>query len=234
MGRPAEPSGPHVARAPSAARRTRGSADLSSGLDGGIVKPRGDFSCPVADASVTDAKLHLVLQKSIEATIDLKIACRAGQPVQINEEGRDPKNSSALMLQGVYGGSLASTPRIPAVLRDVRRRRRAVGRRASKRGDGQERAFGKAFHRPCRAETSSLEFSYDTPRVATAVGKTRHYELYIQKEAGTALGSDLKLSLPKGAELSEVKLDGKHYDGSLQRASGPTRRPRHRGRYTVD
>ena len=191
------------------------------GLDGGIVKPRGDFML-VADASVSSTKLHLILQKSIEATIDLKedgtastnVKYTLGNPFNEWKKGRDPKIVAALMLQGVYGSYTRVYAPIQAVLRDVRIDGKPSGAEQANEEMGKK-AFGKAFT-VLPGKTSSLEFSYDTPRVATAVGKTRHYELYIQKEAGTAaIPLDLKLSLPKGAELSEVKLDGKHYDGDL-------------------
>jgi hypothetical protein len=137
-----------------------------------------------------------------------------GNPFNEWKKGRDPKIVTALMLNGVYGSYTRLYAPIQAVLRDVRIDGKPSGAEQANEEMGKK-AFGKAFS-VLPGKTSSIEFTYDTPRVATAVGKTRHYELYIQKEAGTAaIALDLKLSLPKGAELDEVKLDGKHYDGDL-------------------
>jgi hypothetical protein len=42
------------------------------------------------------------------------------------------------------------------------------------------------------------------------------YRLYVQKEAGTeATPLTLKLSLPQGARVESVTLDGKKYEGGL-------------------
>lgn len=191
------------------------------GLDGGIVKPRGDFLL-VADTSVASTKLHMILQKSMDVAIDLKedgtastsVKYTLGNPFNEWKKGRDPKIVTALMLNGVYGSYTRVYAPIQAVLRDVRVDGKAAGIEQANEEIGKK-AFGKSFN-VLPGKTSSIEFSYDTPRVATAVGKQRHYELYIQKEAGTgAIPLDLKLSLPKGAKLDEVRLDGKRYEGGL-------------------
>ena len=191
------------------------------GLDGGLVKSRGDYLL-VADTSIGSTKLHLILQKSVDVAIDLKedgtagtnVKYTLGNPFNEWKKGRDPKMVTALMLQGVYGSYTRVYAPIQAVLRDVRIDGKSSGAEQANEEVGKK-AFGKAFS-VLPGKTSSIEFSYDTPRVATAIGKQRHYELYIQKEAGTAaILLDVKLSLPRGAELQEVRIDRKHYDGGL-------------------
>jgi hypothetical protein len=191
------------------------------GLDGGVVKPRGDYLL-VADTSVASTKLHLILQKSITASIELKddgtastqVKYTLGNPFNEWKKGRDPKIVTALMLNGVYGSYTRVYAPIQAVLRDVQIDAKPSGAEQANEEMGKK-AFGKAFS-VLPGKTSSLEFTYDTPRVATAVGKQRHYELYVQKQAGTeAIPFELKLSLPRGSDLDEVRIDGKQYDGGL-------------------
>ena len=187
---------------------------VAYGLDGSIVETDADYLL-VADTSVNSTKLNLILETNLAVIVQLNEDGSAAthltytlfNPFPKWRQGRDPGLVSALMLDGVYGSYLRVYTRPEARLVDMRLDGQTVGAEQAGPELGKQ-AFGRYF--PVRpGESARFEVAYETPDVVEAAGGLFSYALYLQKEAGTAATPlSLRLSLPAGAELVEVRLDG--------------------------
>jgi hypothetical protein len=195
---------------------------IAYGLDGSIEKPDDSDFLLVADTSVNSTKLNMILETSISVGIDLAADGNVRKTVSYSirnpfpewAEGRDPELVSRLMFDGLYGSYLRVYTPEGSKLTDVRFGGQTVGPEAVETEYGYT-TFGRYF--PVLPGTSAgLDVEFETLGVIAADGQVRTYRLYVQKEAGTeATPLTLKLSLPQGARVESVTLDGKKYEGGL-------------------
>ena len=129
------------------------------------------------------------------------------------ESGRDPELVWRLMLDGVYGGYLrlftkhASRP-LSAQIDGVESGLSEIGEESGKT------VFGRFFSLP-KGANRDLFFSYVTPAIVDFEGDSAEYRLLIQKQPGTgAIPLRVRLSLPQGARLISLELDGEPLNGT--------------------
>jgi cell division protein FtsB len=185
------------------------------GLDGSIEKPAGDYLM-VADTSVNSTKLNMILQPSLDVAVQLQpdgsaathVAYSLANPFPDWAKGRDADLVERLMFSGVYGSFLRVYAPPQASLRYVTNDGNPVGAEQISTDFGYK-AFGRYFQ-VLPGKSSKLEVAYQTPDIVQTSGTEHTYRLYVQKEAGTdAVPLSLTLSLPPGAHLDSVTLDGK-------------------------
>jgi len=190
------------------------------GLDGALQDPLGDYLMLV-EASVNSTKLNIVINESVDLSVALDELGNAHTEVSLHyendlaswESGRDPELVWRLMLDGVYGGYLrlftkhASRP-LSAQIDGVESGLSEIGEENGKT------VFGRFFSLP-KGENRALFFSYVTPAIVDFEGDSAEYRLLIQKQPGTgAIPLRVRLSLPQGARLISIELDGELLNGT--------------------
>ena len=189
-------------------------------LDGALEEPPGDYLMPV-EASVNSTKLNIVIDKRIEMQVALDELGDAHSTVTLRyendlaswEQGRDPELVSRLMLGGLYGGYLRLFTRQPSRLLDVAIDGASAGAEEIGTENGKT-VFGRFFGLPKGAKRE-VSFRYVTPGVAELGDRMARYRLFIQKQPGTgAVPLSLRFSLPEGAKLVSLELNGKQLDGN--------------------
>jgi len=175
------------------------------GFDGAIVEAPGDYLL-LADTSVNSTKLNLILDWGINLGIRINedgsathgLEYTVANPFPDWREGRDPRLVRALMLDGVYGSYLRLYAPVQTRLLGLSLNGEPAGPEEVGRELGKA-VFGR-FLPVLPGQTATVRFDYTVASVVSVEGKLRHYQLYIQKEAGT--GSPplaLQISLPAGA-----------------------------------
>ena len=188
-------------------------------LDGALQDTPGDYLMPV-EASVNSTKLNIAIDERMEMQVALDELGNAHSSVTFHyqnnlpswEQGRDPALVYKLMLQGVYGGYLRLFTKEPSRLVDIAIDGANVGAEEVTAESGKT-VFGRFFGLPKGAQRE-VAFRYITPGVADLSGPTAQYRLFIQKQPGTGpIPLTLRLSLPQGAKLVSLELDGKRLAG---------------------
>lgn len=78
-----------------------------------------------------------------------------------------------------------------------------------------KQVFGR-FATVLPGATRVMQFVYDTPAVVRTDDGIQRYRLLVQKQAGTdAIPLELRFSLPDGARLQDVELDGRPVAGNM-------------------
>ncbi len=184
------------------------------GLDGALDQSDGDYFMLV-DASVNSTKLNLALEQSIDLSVRLDRDGSAHHQATISyhndlprwSRGRDAALVQRLMLGGQYGGYVRVLAPEQSRLEEVT----LAGREAAAEEIGTERGravFGRFFTVPSGAN-AELAFRYTTGSAVRRDGDIIEYELHLQKQSGTeAIAVRIALSLPPGARLMSVELDG--------------------------
>ena len=189
-------------------------------LDGALADPPGDYLMPV-EASVNSTKLNIVIDKRMEMEVALDelgdahstVTLRYENNVGAWEQGRDPVLVYRLMLGGLYGGYLRLFTKHPSRLLDVAIDGESAGAEEIGEESGKT-VFGRFFGLPKGAKRE-VAFRYVTPGIAELGDSTARYRLFIQKQPGTGdVPLSLRFSLPEGAELVSVDLDGERLPGS--------------------
>ncbi|MDI6858516.1 MAG: DUF4012 domain-containing protein [Dehalococcoidia bacterium] len=185
------------------------------GLDGGLRETPGDYLMLV-EASVNSTKLNIVIDQEIEVRLALDDLGNAEKEVRVRyrndlpswEQGRDPDLVRRLMLDGLYGGYLrlftAAKSRLVSVEID--------GAEAGPSEIGEEQGkgvFGRFFALPSGA-AREVAFHWATPAVVDFRGELAEYRLLFQKQPGAAAAPLMvTVSIPPGAELVSLELDGR-------------------------
>ena len=174
----------------------------------------GDY-LQVAEGSVHSTKLNLVVDQRAEVEVHLDSDGDAHNSISIyyeNQmdrwaEGRDPALTYDLMLSGFYGDYVRLLAPLKADLESVTLNGKEVGAEeiASEAGKA---SFGRYLPLP-KGTRAVLGFSYEVPAAVTVSRGAYEYRLLVQKQAGArAMPLDISLSLPAGASLQWVALDG--------------------------
>jgi hypothetical protein len=171
----------------------------------------------IADTSVNSTKLNLILKTRARLDMQLQtdgtarslVSYEVHNPFPQWKQERDPRLVKALMLDGVYGSYVRVYAGDKAQLRDARLDNKPAGVEQNGLELGK-RVFGRFFP-VLPGATSSAQVLYETKDVVQPIGvDTYRYQLSVQKQAGTnALPLDVRVLLPKGAELQSARLDGK-------------------------
>lgn len=188
------------------------------GIDGALADSQGDYLMLV-DASVNSTKLNIAIDQRIDVSLRLDSEGAARHEVAVSyhndlpawSQGRDPLLVRRLMLGGLYGGYARLLAPRGSRLERVAIDGREVGPEewSTERGKA---VFGRFFSLPSGAR-ATLAFSYATPYAAAAHGGERVYRLYLQKQPGTgAIPLTVRVTLPAGARLRSVALDGEELD----------------------
>lgn len=188
-------------------------------LDGGLRETPGDYLMLV-EASVNSTKLNIVIDQEIDVGLTLDELGNAEKDVRVRyhnnlpswEEGRDPDLVRRLMLDGLYGGYLrlftAANSRPVGVQID--------GAEAGPSEIGEEQGksvFGRFFALPSGA-AREVAFRCVTPAIVDLHGEIAEYRLLLQKQPGAAAAPlTVTVSLPPGAELVSLELDGRPLEG---------------------
>ncbi len=200
------------------------------GWSGEVLGVNGDY-LEVVEASVHSTKLNLVVEERAQVDIHLGDDGRARDSVTLhyeNElgrwaEGRDPQLVYDLMLAGFYGDyvRLLAPPR--ADLKEVTLDGREVGVEEIGREAGKA-SFGRYLPLPS-GKQATLAFSYEVPAAVTVSKGVYEYRLLIQKQAGTkAMPLEVSVSLPDGASVESVALDGERLEARPLRIEGELER----------
>ena len=184
------------------------------GLDGALENPDGDYFMLV-DASVNSTKLNIVLDQRIELAVRIDGQGVAHHQVAISYQnnlpawaaGRDPLLVRRLMGGGFYGGYVRLLAPEGSRIESVTLADREVGPEEISVEQGKA-VFGRFFSLPS-GQSIELGFRYTTPGTIRFEDDLLVYRLYLQKQSGTgAIPVRLLLTLPAGAQLHSVELDG--------------------------
>ena len=178
--------------------------------DGRLEQPPGDWSL-LSEASVMSTKLNLIIRPEGEYRVDVsalgdarhELTLRYRNPLPEWAAGKDPALVQQLMYQGLYGGYLRLFAPAGAANREV-----AIdGSPTSPEDAGSEGGrdwFGVLLPVPA-GQTREVRFART---VALATQTQGEYELYIQKQPGTA-GMCLALTITReGRPAREVTISG--------------------------
>ena len=183
-------------------------------LDGALETPDGDYFMLV-DASVNSTKLNIVLDQRIDITVRIDAQGVAHHQVAVAYQNnlpawaasRDPLLVRRLMLGGLYGGYVRLLAPDGSRLESVTLANREVGPEEISVEQGKA-VFGRFFALPS-GEKTELGYRYTTPGTIRLEDGLLVYRLYVQKQSGTgAIPVRLRLTLPAGASLHSVELDG--------------------------
>ena len=184
------------------------------GLDGALETPEGDYFMLV-DASVNSTKLNIVLDQRIELAVRIDAQGVAHHRVAVSYQnnlpawaaGRDPLLVRRLMGGGLYGGYVRLLAPEGSRIESVTLADREVGPEEISVEHGKA-VFGRFFALPS-GQAIELGYEYTTRGTIRFEDDLLVYRLYLQKQSGTgAIPVRLLLTLPAGAQLHSVELDG--------------------------
>ena len=210
-------AGKHIAvytRAPALQKSLR-----ELGWSGEVLDGPGDY-LRVVEASVHSTKLNLVVEQRVEVEVGLDSDGHARNRVTLLYEnqvarwaqGRDPQIAHDLMLSGFYGDYVRLLAPPQASLTEVRLNGEEVGIEEIGLEAGKA-SFGRYLPLPWEAR-AALAFNYEVPAAVTISKGVYEYRLLVQKQAGTrAIPLSVSISLPAGASLQTVILDGERLNG---------------------
>lgn len=202
------------------------------GWTGEVLDGPGDY-LQVVEASVHSTKLNLVVEQRAEVEVRLDAEGAARNRVTLYyenglaswAEGRDPALVYDLMLSGFYGDYVRLLAPPQARLEEVTLNGQEVGIEEIALEAGKA-SFGRYLPLPSGAR-ATLGFSYEVPAAVTVSGGVYEYRLLIQKQAGVrAMPLEISISLPEGASLRSVDLDGRRLEGQLSRIEAELDRDR--------
>lgn len=202
------------------------------GWTGEVLDGPGDY-LQVVEASVHSTKLNLVVEERAEVEIRLDAEGDARNTVTLYyenglaswAEGRDPALVYDLMLSGFYGDYVRLLAPPQAILEEVTLNGQQVGIEEIALEAGKA-SFGRYLPLPDGAR-ASLGFSYEVPAAVTVSKGVYEYRLLIQKQAGVkAMPLQISLSLPQGASLRSVDLDGRRLEDQPSRIETDLERDR--------
>ena len=186
------------------------------GWAGQVRSGPGDYLMAV-EASVHSSKLNLVVEREMDLRIELDEAGTAHNQLVLRYRnglddwapGHDPQLVRDIMLEGLYGGYLRLLVPPQAELLKVTLDDRPVGAEEVTQELGKA-SFGRYLPLP-RGSQAALMFVYSVPGAANVSEGTHEYEyrLLVQKQPGIrAEPLKVAVTLPPGAELESVSLDG--------------------------
>lgn len=189
-----------------------------AGWHGALEPGAGDY-LHFNEASVNSTKLNLIVQPEATYSIDVsalgdarhKLALRYHNPLPEWRQGKDPKLVQQLMLGGVYGGYLRVFA--PASVSAWSAEDAAGGLGIEGTGEGHGLRWFGVFMRLPAGHSASPTLRWTVPLATRAPGAS-HYEVLIQKQAGTT-GMCIDLTVTReGEPASWLMIEGGRRDAA--------------------